>query len=84
MIGRQVEQEEFFRNLESEQSEFVVIFGRCSVGKTYLVRKYLSLFQKKYRLSQNIDILCFKEKGRVTDEFVIDKKYNEYWDWGEI
>jgi AAA+ ATPase superfamily predicted ATPase len=42
MIGRQVEHEEFFRHLESEQSDFVVVFGRRRVGKTYLVREYFN------------------------------------------
>jgi len=30
---------------------------------------YLSLFQKRYGLTQNVDNLCFKDKGKLTDEF---------------
>jgi AAA+ ATPase superfamily predicted ATPase len=30
---------------------------------------YLSLFQKRLGLSQNVNNLCFKEKGKLTDEF---------------
>lgn len=37
MIGRITEQKELFRALNSEQSEFVALYGRRRVGKTYLV-----------------------------------------------
>ena len=40
MIGRKTEKEDFVRFLESEKSEFVVVFGRRRVGKTFLVREY--------------------------------------------
>jgi len=30
---------------------------------------YLSLFQKRFGLTQNVDNLCFKEKGELKDEF---------------
>ena len=39
MIGREAEKEDFNRFLESEKSEFVVVFGRRRVGKTYLIRE---------------------------------------------
>ena len=41
--------------------ESYIIFG----GIPY----YLSLFQKRFSLAQNVNNLCFKEKGRLTDEF---------------
>ena len=40
MIGREEEQADFIRFLESEKSEFVVVFGRRRVGKTFLIREY--------------------------------------------
>jgi AAA+ ATPase superfamily predicted ATPase len=42
MIGRHAEQEEFVRFLESEKSEFVAVFGRRRVGKTYLICEYFA------------------------------------------
>jgi len=39
MIGRKAEQSELIRMYESNESEFVAIYGRRRVGKTYLVRE---------------------------------------------
>lgn len=39
MIGRIKEQEELVRMYDSNESEFVAIYGRRRVGKTYLVRE---------------------------------------------
>ncbi|MDR1631303.1 MAG: ATP-binding protein [Dysgonamonadaceae bacterium] len=40
LIGRKREQQELQDILESKQSEFVVVFGRRRVGKTYLIREF--------------------------------------------
>jgi len=42
MIGREAEKADLIRFLESEKSEFVVVFGRRRVGKTYLIREYFN------------------------------------------
>ena len=42
MIGRTVEQRELLRALESVQSEFVALYGRRRVGKTYLVNEFFN------------------------------------------
>ena len=39
MIGRKSEQGALARMYESDESEFVAIYGRRRVGKTYLVRE---------------------------------------------
>ncbi len=39
MIGRKAEQDELMWMYESNESEFVAIYGRRRVGKTYLVRE---------------------------------------------
>ncbi|MDR1757552.1 MAG: hypothetical protein LBR51_01140 [Bacteroidales bacterium] len=39
-IGRKEQQEELRQMCESEQSEFVVVFGRRRVGKTFLIREF--------------------------------------------
>ncbi len=42
MIGRTLEQKELLRALNSEQSEFVALYGRRRVGKTYLVHEFFN------------------------------------------
>ena len=39
LVGREQEKQELLDLLESEQSEFVAVYGRRRVGKTYLVRE---------------------------------------------
>ena len=39
LIGRSKEQEQLLSLLKSDQSEFVAIYGRRRVGKTYLIRQ---------------------------------------------
>ena len=39
MIGRQRERNVLMAAYESQQSEFVVVYGRRRVGKTFLVRE---------------------------------------------
>ena len=40
IIGREAEKADFVRFLESKKSEFVVVFGRRRVGKTFLIREF--------------------------------------------
>ena len=40
LIGRENEQRELTRLKGSSQAEFVVLYGRCRVGKTFLVRTF--------------------------------------------
>ena len=42
MIGRKIEQETLKRLIESDKSEFVVVFGRRRVGKTFLIREFFN------------------------------------------
>lgn len=48
LIGRKVEQAKLQACLESEHSEFVVVYGRRRVGKTFLVRRF---FKDDYAFS---------------------------------
>ncbi len=41
LIGREVEIEKINRLLSSNQAEFLAVYGRRRVGKTYLIRQYL-------------------------------------------
>ena len=40
IVGREVEQDQFQRVLESNEAEFVSVYGRRRVGKTYLIRNF--------------------------------------------
>jgi AAA+ ATPase superfamily predicted ATPase len=42
MIGRKEEQAELQEIVESKQSEFVAVFGRRRVGKTFLIKEFFN------------------------------------------
>ena len=42
IIGRKQEQKELEKVYNSNKAEFVVLYGRRRVGKTYLVREYFN------------------------------------------
>lgn len=50
-----------------------VVLNLHQIVETYMIfggiPYYLSLFQKHYSLAQNVDNLCFKDKGKLTEEF---------------
>ena len=45
MVGRRNEIEELLKSYKSSESEFVAVYGRRRVGKTYLIR---SVFLEKF------------------------------------
>jgi AAA+ ATPase superfamily predicted ATPase len=64
-----------FSLAECEQlfAENGITLNRHQILESYMIfggiPYYLSLFQKRYGLPQNVDYLCFKDKGKLTDEF---------------
>ena len=42
LIGRETEMAELRRCMESDRSEFVIVYGRRRVGKTFLVDRYFN------------------------------------------
>ena len=40
LIGRSAEKKKMQRLLQSDRAEFLVVFGRRRVGKTFLIREY--------------------------------------------
>jgi AAA+ ATPase superfamily predicted ATPase len=46
VIGREVEQRQLLQALEAEESQFIAVYGRRRIGKTYLIRQTL---QKIYK-----------------------------------
>ena len=45
LIGREIEQQKLTKYMQSERGEFIAIYGRRRVGKTFLVR---SFFKDKF------------------------------------
>lgn len=64
-----------FNLMECEQLfiENGIVLNRHQILESYMIfggiPYYLSLFQKRFGLSQNVDNLCFKENGKLTNEF---------------
>ena len=64
-----------FSLMECEQlfAENGISLNRHQILESYMVfggiPYYLSLFQKRFGLSQNVDNLCFKKNGKLADEF---------------
>ena len=42
IIGRETEMAELRRCMESDRSEFVIVYGRRRVGKTFLIDRYFN------------------------------------------
>ena len=51
MIGRVLERKSLMRAVESDESQFVAVYGRRRIGKTYLVRETLG------------KLFCFEHSG---------------------
>lgn len=62
IIGREKEKNELKKYISSEQSEFVAIYGRRRVGKTYLVKE---LLEGKFTFR-----VTGKEKANLTDQLL--------------
>lgn len=62
MIGRTIEQKELLRALNSDQSEFVALYGRRRIGKTFLVNEFFNGqfagLRRGLRVSQEIQPSC--------------------------
>ena len=66
LIGRQYECQELQRALASSRSEFIVLYGRRRVGKTFLVRRffddiYTFRYVGSHRQSQSYQLQNFRE-----------------------
>ena len=85
IIGREQEMAELRRCLESDRSEFVIVYGRRRVGKTFLVD---SFFDGKYdfsfvggnRLTKEKQLRGFAKSLKKADGMASMPKFN---DWNE-
>ena len=64
LIARHKEQEQLNKCLRSEQSEFVIVYGRRRIGKTFLIEQYFNKtydfkFVGGHRLSSKVQLANF-------------------------
>lgn len=76
MIGRTSEQTELNRLCDSSESEFVALYGRRRVGKTYLVRE---LFEGRFAF-----VHTGKSKGGMREQLAHFRKSLEEWCGGRV
>ena len=90
IIGRKKEIAVFEKLLQSKQAEFVTIFGRRRVGKTFLVREYFKNhlvfdFSGAYEADTQVQLSnFFNEYKRYTNEtthLVAPKNWTEAFDY---
>lgn len=84
VIGREREMAELQRSLESDRSEFVIVYGRRRVGKTYLVDnffhyKYDFSFVGGHRLTKQKQLRNFAKAMKKYAHLARQPKY-ENWD----
>lgn len=81
IVGRQYEQKQLQKLFESNKAEFLAVYGRRRVGKTYLIREFFNkkacvLFRTsgihKGGLSTQLNLCEIKYS---IQPFIIDKKY---------
>jgi uncharacterized protein len=88
LIGRQQEQAKFQACVESGRSEFVVVYGRRRIGKTFLVRRffkdsYAFSFVGKHEMPREQQLAEFaKELGRYSQSAFVPslKSWTEAFD----
>ncbi|MCQ2375768.1 MAG: AAA family ATPase [Salinivirgaceae bacterium] len=67
LIGREKEIEQLRRCVNSEKSEFVIVYGRRRVGKTFLIRKFFNddyafYFVGRHNESQDVQLASFADQ----------------------
>ena len=73
LIGRRNEQKLLHEAIKSDKSEFVAVYGRRRIGKTFLVRETFNYhFAFQHTGVQNAD------KSRQLSEFADSLKKREY------
>ena len=84
VIGREREMAELQRSLESDRSEFVIVYGRRRVGKTYLVDNFFHYeydfsFVGGHRLTKQKQLRNFAKAMKKYAHLARQPKY-ENWD----
>lgn len=69
IIGREQEQKELNRIYKSKESEFLAVYGRRRVGKTYLVRNTFSKASLYFEITGQNNSLLSEQLNNFIDEF---------------
>lgn len=85
LVGRKQEIAELKRCLESNRSEFVIVFGRRRVGKTFLVDNF---FNAKYdfsyvggnRLTKDKQLRSFAKALKKSAGLATQPKFHDWWE----
>lgn len=85
MVGREKEQLELQRCMDSDRSELVVVYGRRRVGKTFLVDEF---FKGKYdftyvgghKLPQRIQLRNFAKALQLAMQEQVPRKFADWYD----
>lgn len=73
LIGRQEEKDELKRCYDSAKSEFIVVYGRRRIGKTYLIRQF---FRDKYAFSY-VGVRDISQKRQLQNFAIALGKYSK-------
>lgn len=84
VIGREYEMAELRRSLESDRSEFVIVYGRRRVGKTYLVDNFFNYeydfsYVGGHRLSKSKQLRNFAKALKKYAHLHLQPKFSS-WD----
>ncbi|MBR1464832.1 MAG: AAA family ATPase [Bacteroidaceae bacterium] len=85
IIGRKTEKESLQRLFNSNRSEFLMVYGRRRVGKTYLIREY---FQNQFAFSATgiakgdrmEQLVNFRNSIRQYDDSIDGKEIKDWFD----
>ena len=85
MIGREREVAELQRSMKSDRSEFVIVYGRRRVGKTYLVDHFFNgqydfSFVGGHRLPKEKQLRNF---GKAMKKYACLARQPKFYDWDD-
>ena len=73
LVGRERECQELHRVMESDRSEFVIVYGRRRVGKTFLVDQY---YHGQYDFTVSVSaMLVYTCQKNIAQAFILERYF---------